>query len=94
MARFNCQVFLSAPFREEKKKKQKQEGCDTEEKTDISASGSAADQGSKSGGGASQQPLKRGQRVGEKSEDKTSYFLCCAKTRKIHFKSKTCRNKR
>ncbi|XP_039993054.1 nuclear export mediator factor Nemf-like [Xiphias gladius] len=48
--------------REEKKKKQKQEGCDTEEKTDISASGSAADQGSKSGGGASQQPLKRGQR--------------------------------
>ncbi|XP_071353890.1 ribosome quality control complex subunit NEMF [Trachinotus anak] len=48
--------------REEKKKKQKQEGCDTEEKTDISSSGSVADQGAKSGGGASQQPLKRGQR--------------------------------
>ncbi|XP_040916388.1 nuclear export mediator factor NEMF-like [Toxotes jaculatrix] len=48
--------------REEKKKKQKQEDCDAEEKVDISCSGSAADQGSKSGGGPSQQPLKRGQR--------------------------------
>ncbi|XP_044022518.1 nuclear export mediator factor Nemf-like isoform X1 [Siniperca chuatsi] len=48
--------------REEKKKKQKQEGCDTEEKTEISSGGSAVDQGSKGGGGPSQQPLKRGQR--------------------------------
>ncbi|XP_022605791.1 nuclear export mediator factor NEMF [Seriola dumerili] len=48
--------------REEKKKKQKHEGFDIEEKTDISSSGPAADQGSKSGGGPSQQPLKRGQR--------------------------------
>ncbi|XP_056248763.1 ribosome quality control complex subunit NEMF-like [Seriola aureovittata] len=48
--------------REEKKKKQKHEDFDIEEKTDISSSGSAADQGSKSGGGPSQQPLKRGQR--------------------------------
>ncbi|XP_047201061.1 ribosome quality control complex subunit NEMF-like isoform X2 [Girardinichthys multiradiatus] len=44
--------------KEEKKKKQKQEGCDAEEKTEISA----VDQGSKSGGGPSQQPLKRGQK--------------------------------
>uniref|UniRef100_A0A3Q0S1R9 Ribosome quality control complex subunit NEMF n=1 Tax=Amphilophus citrinellus TaxID=61819 RepID=A0A3Q0S1R9_AMPCI len=49
--------------REEKKKKQqKQEGCDSEEKTDKSSGGPFMDQGSKSGGGPSQQPLKRGQR--------------------------------
>ncbi|XP_042371347.1 nuclear export mediator factor NEMF-like, partial [Plectropomus leopardus] len=48
--------------REEKKKKQKQDGFDTEEKTEISPSGSAVDQGSKGGGGPSQQPPKRGQR--------------------------------
>ncbi|XP_074547680.1 ribosome quality control complex subunit NEMF isoform X2 [Halichoeres trimaculatus] len=48
--------------REEKKKKQKQEGCDTEVKTETSAGGSAADQGSKGGGGPTQQPLKRGQK--------------------------------
>lgn len=56
-------VFLSFVSREEKKKKQKQEGFDTEEKTEISSVGSAADQGSKGGGGPSQQPLKRGQKV-------------------------------
>ncbi|XP_028250926.1 ribosome quality control complex subunit NEMF [Parambassis ranga] len=48
--------------REEKKKKQKQEGFDTEEKTEISSHGSAGDPGSKSGGGPSQQPPKRGQK--------------------------------
>ncbi|XP_030574071.1 ribosome quality control complex subunit NEMF [Archocentrus centrarchus] len=49
--------------REEKKKKQqKQEGCDSEEKTDKSSGGPVVDQGSKSGGGPSQQPLKRGQK--------------------------------
>lgn len=48
--------------REEKKRKQKQEGCDTEEKTGISSGGSAVEQGSKGGGGPTQQPLKRGQR--------------------------------
>uniref|UniRef100_A0A672J2C2 Ribosome quality control complex subunit NEMF n=1 Tax=Salarias fasciatus TaxID=181472 RepID=A0A672J2C2_SALFA len=48
--------------REEKKKKQKTEGVDTEGKNEISSGGSAADQGSKSGGGPSQQPLKRGQK--------------------------------
>ncbi|KAM9354693.1 ribosome quality control complex subunit NEMF [Pholidichthys leucotaenia] len=47
--------------REEKKKKQKQEGCDFE-KMENSPAGSAVDQGSKSGGGPSQQPLKRGQK--------------------------------
>uniref|UniRef100_A0A672J5J9 Ribosome quality control complex subunit NEMF n=1 Tax=Salarias fasciatus TaxID=181472 RepID=A0A672J5J9_SALFA len=49
-------------LREEKKKKQKTEGVDTEGKNEISSGGSAADQGSKSGGGPSQQPLKRGQK--------------------------------
>ncbi|KAM6912414.1 ribosome quality control complex subunit NEMF [Xenentodon cancila] len=48
--------------REEKKKKQKQEDCDAEEKTETSSVGLAEDQGSKSGGGPSQQPLKRGQK--------------------------------
>ncbi|XP_047467806.1 ribosome quality control complex subunit NEMF-like [Mugil cephalus] len=48
--------------REEKKKKQKQEGCDYEERTEISSGGSTVDQGSKGGGGPSQQPLKRGQK--------------------------------
>ncbi|XP_069008555.1 ribosome quality control complex subunit NEMF [Embiotoca jacksoni] len=48
--------------REDKKKKQKQEGCDTEDKTEISSGGPSVDQGSKSGGGPSQQPLKRGQK--------------------------------
>ncbi|KAM7376005.1 hypothetical protein PAMP_005758 [Pampus punctatissimus] len=48
--------------REEKKKKQKQEGYDTEEKTEITSGGPAVDQGSKGGGGPSQQPLKRGQK--------------------------------
>ncbi|KAF3701093.1 Nuclear export mediator factor Nemf Serologically defined colon cancer antigen 1 -like protein [Channa argus] len=48
--------------REEKKKKQKQEDCDTEEKTEVSPGGFAVDQGSKSGGGPSQPPLKRGQK--------------------------------
>lgn len=46
--------------REEKKKKQqKQEGFDSEEK---SSGGPVVDQGSKSGSGPSQQPLKRGQK--------------------------------
>ncbi|KAM4724267.1 ribosome quality control complex subunit NEMF isoform 1-T1 [Anableps anableps] len=44
--------------REEKKKKQKQEDGDGEEKTEVSV----VDQGSKSGGGPSQPPLKRGQK--------------------------------
>ncbi|KAM9708564.1 ribosome quality control complex subunit NEMF [Menidia menidia] len=55
--------------REEKKKKQKQEGFDAEENAEISSAGPeissagpAEDQGSKSGGGPSQQPLKRGQK--------------------------------
>ncbi|XP_070697951.1 ribosome quality control complex subunit NEMF [Pempheris klunzingeri] len=48
--------------REEKKKKQKQEGFDSEDKTEILSGGSAVDQGSKGGGGPSQQPLKRGQK--------------------------------
>ncbi|XP_078133159.1 ribosome quality control complex subunit NEMF [Sander vitreus] len=48
--------------REEKKKKQKHEGCDTGEKAEISSAGSAVDQGSKGGGGPSQQPPKRGQK--------------------------------
>ncbi|CAB1461125.1 unnamed protein product [Pleuronectes platessa] len=51
----------------EENKKPKQEGCDAEEKTDISPGGSAADQGPKGpsvgpAGGLSQQPLKRGQK--------------------------------
>lgn len=49
--------------REDKKKKEKQEGFDTEDKTEVSPGVSAVDQGSKSGGGVSQPPLKRGQRV-------------------------------
>ncbi|KAK2825926.1 hypothetical protein Q5P01_020140 [Channa striata] len=48
--------------RDEKKKKQKQEDCDTEEKSEVSPGGSAVDPGSKSGGGPSQPPLKRGQK--------------------------------
>ncbi|KAK5857562.1 hypothetical protein PBY51_010800 [Eleginops maclovinus] len=48
--------------REDKKKKQKQEGCDIEEKTEIPSAGSAVDQGSKGGGGPSQPQPKRGQR--------------------------------
>lgn len=59
-----CCVFASS-LREEKKKKQqqKQEGCETEEKPDKSSGGPVGDQGSKSGSGPSQQPLKRGQKV-------------------------------
>lgn len=53
--------------REEKKKKQKQEGCDTE-KSEITSGGSAVDPGSKGGGGPSQQPLKRGQKVRQQFE--------------------------
>uniref|UniRef100_A0A3Q1I8A3 Ribosome quality control complex subunit NEMF n=1 Tax=Anabas testudineus TaxID=64144 RepID=A0A3Q1I8A3_ANATE len=48
--------------REEKKKKQKLDSCDTEEKTppeEVPSGGSVVDQGSKSAGGPSQQPLKR-----------------------------------
>ncbi|XP_068194100.1 ribosome quality control complex subunit NEMF [Antennarius striatus] len=48
--------------REEKKKKQKQGDWDTEGKTEIYSSEPAVDQGSKGGGGSSQQPLKRGQK--------------------------------
>lgn len=68
--------FVFAP-REEKKKKQKLEGCDTEEKTEISSGGLMVDQGSKGGAGSSQQPLKRGQKVKEECEKKnmTQYFL-------------------
>lgn len=51
-------------FREEKKKKQKQEGLDAEEKNEVLSVG---DQGAKSGGGLTQQPLKRGQKVREDS---------------------------
>lgn len=54
--------------REEKKKKQKQEGDDTEEKTESSSCGLLVDQGSRGGAGASQQPLKRGQKVRACSE--------------------------
>lgn len=61
-------VFVFAT--REEKKKQKQEGHDTEEKAEISCSGSAGDQGSKGGGGSSQQPLKRGQKVKEERRDK------------------------
>ncbi|XP_034432358.1 nuclear export mediator factor NEMF-like [Hippoglossus hippoglossus] len=61
---------MPAKQRREEKKKPKQEGCDAEEKTDISPGGSAADQGPKGvvgpsvgpAGGPSQQPLKRGQK--------------------------------
>jgi len=56
-------------IREEKKKKQKQEDFDTEEKTEISPGGPRQDQGSKSGGGPSQPPLKRGQKVRGRLED-------------------------
>ncbi|XP_060938222.1 ribosome quality control complex subunit NEMF-like isoform X2 [Limanda limanda] len=60
----------AAKQRREEKKKPKQEGCDAEEKADISTGGSAADQGPKGAvgpsvgpaGGLSQQPLKRGQK--------------------------------
>ncbi|XP_053291133.1 ribosome quality control complex subunit NEMF [Pleuronectes platessa] len=57
----------AAKQRREENKKPKQEGCDAEEKTDISPGGSAADQGPKGpsvgpAGGLSQQPLKRGQK--------------------------------
>ncbi|KAK5886474.1 hypothetical protein CesoFtcFv8_017503 [Champsocephalus esox] len=48
--------------REDKKKKQKQEGCDTEEKTEIPSAGSAVDQGSKGGGVPSLPQPKRGQK--------------------------------
>uniref|UniRef100_H3DIP3 Ribosome quality control complex subunit NEMF n=1 Tax=Tetraodon nigroviridis TaxID=99883 RepID=H3DIP3_TETNG len=50
---------MTAKQRREEKKKQKQE--DTEEKTEI-ATGGSTNQGSKGGGEASQQPLKRGQK--------------------------------
>lgn len=63
-------MFFVFAAREEKKKKQKQEGCDTEEKTEVSSGGLAVDQGSKGGGGPSQQPLKRGQRVREECANK------------------------
>ncbi|XP_067470744.1 ribosome quality control complex subunit NEMF-like isoform X2 [Thunnus thynnus] len=53
---------MTAKQRREMKKKQKQEGCDIEEKTEITSAGSAVNQGSKGGGGPSQQPLKRGQK--------------------------------
>lgn len=49
----------------EEKKKQKQE--EAEEKTEIPASGSTNNQGSKAGGEVTQQPLKRGQKVGASS---------------------------
>lgn len=58
--------FLVFFLREEKKKKQKLEGWDTEEKI-FSYVGSAVDQGPKSGGGPTQQSLKRGQKVREDS---------------------------
>lgn len=61
-------VFFVVVAREDKKKKQKQDGCETEEKTEILCGSSMVDQGSKSGGGASQQPLKRGQKVREECE--------------------------
>ncbi|XP_024116839.1 nuclear export mediator factor Nemf [Oryzias melastigma] len=48
--------------REDKKKKQKPEGCDVEENTETSSAGAVLDQGPKSGGGPSQPPLKRGQK--------------------------------
>ncbi|XP_026155712.1 ribosome quality control complex subunit NEMF [Mastacembelus armatus] len=48
--------------REEKKKKQKNDDCDAEDKAEVPTGASGEDQGSKSGGGPSQQPLKRGQR--------------------------------
>lgn len=66
---FDLVFFLT---REDKKKKQKQEGPESEEKVDVSPSGPAADQGSKGGGGGpTQQPLKRGQRVREQRDDNT-----------------------
>lgn len=75
-----CCVFASS-LREEKKKKQqqKQEGCETEEKPDKSSGGPVGDQGSKSGSGSSQQPLKRGQKV--RRTDEVGIFLCCASIR-------------
>lgn len=56
-------LMLDVFFREEKKKKQKQDGCNAEEKTESSSGVSAGEKGPKSGGGPSQQPLKRGQKV-------------------------------
>ncbi|CAK6971511.1 nuclear export mediator factor NEMF-like isoform X2 [Scomber scombrus] len=53
---------MTAKQRREKKKKQKPEGVDTEEKTEVTPGGSAVEQVSKGGGGPSQQPLKRGQK--------------------------------
>ncbi len=74
-------LTVHAP-REEKKKKQKQEGCDTEEKTEISSGEPAADQGSKGGGGPSQPPLKRGQKVREGRGDKM-FFVLWTKSRTV-----------
>ncbi|XP_029937910.1 ribosome quality control complex subunit NEMF [Myripristis murdjan] len=48
--------------REEKKKKQKQDGGHSDGKTEDSSDVPGANQGAKSGGGPSQQPLKRGQK--------------------------------
>nr|XP_061798442.1 ribosome quality control complex subunit NEMF-like [Nerophis lumbriciformis] len=48
--------------RDEKKKKHKQEVSEPEEKTEVVPAEQEVDKGSKSGGGASQQPLKRGQK--------------------------------
>lgn len=65
-------VFASSLREEKKKKQQKQEGCETEEKPDKSSGGPVGDQGSKSGNGPSQQPLKRGQKV--RQTDEVSVF--------------------
>lgn len=65
---------MTAKQRREEKKKQKQESIATEEKMEMSSDGSGMDQGSKTGGGPSQPPLKRGQknklkRIKEKYKD-------------------------
>lgn len=56
-------VSVSSLREEKKKKQQKPDGCDGDGKTDVSSGGTVLDQGSKGGGGPSQQPLKRGQKV-------------------------------
>lgn len=58
--------FFVFTTREEKKKKP--EGCNAEEKCEITSSGAAVDQGSKGGGVSSQPPPKRGQKVREASD--------------------------
>ncbi|XP_040056386.2 ribosome quality control complex subunit NEMF [Gasterosteus aculeatus] len=52
---------MTAKKRREEKKK-KPEGCNAEEKCEITSSGAAVDQGSKGGGVSSQPPPKRGQK--------------------------------